>query len=72
MESEVGTQGVAAGRFSANTAPGLAGREATAMAGWRPRMPWDEGFTMVVLTDRAALAVVLPTLMVTPAPQGMQ
>eukprot|EP00973_Karenia_brevis_P076392 10612323-Karenia_brevis.AAC.1 len=36
------------------------------MEGWRPCMPWVEGFTMGVLTDRAALAVVLPTLVITP------
>eukprot|EP00973_Karenia_brevis_P064867 9008323-Karenia_brevis.AAC.1 len=38
----------------------------------RPRMPWVVGFTMGLLADRAAHAVVLPTLMVTPTPHGMQ
>eukprot|EP00973_Karenia_brevis_P084375 11710470-Karenia_brevis.AAC.1 len=35
-------------------------------------MPWVVGFTKRVLTDRAAHAVVLSTLKVTPTPQGMQ
>eukprot|EP00973_Karenia_brevis_P034232 4721991-Karenia_brevis.AAC.1 len=38
----------------------------------RPRMPWVVGFTKGFLTDRAAHAVVLPTLKVTPNIHGMQ
>eukprot|EP00973_Karenia_brevis_P062723 8721418-Karenia_brevis.AAC.1 len=35
-------------------------------------MPWVVGFTKGVLTNRAAQAVVLPTLKVSPTPEGMQ